>query len=302
MKSNKMQTVLDYFGLSPVQMGKVPKSYKDAVHEIRINSDLACGIEVEVENHHMNRQPNDHVWLVKGDGSLRNNGMEWITLPIEARYTPIALQELLGEGLAKECCFSPRTSIHVHLDMQKHTTTQVVDVVMLYTLMEDLLYRYTGRGRAKNIYCVPIVDTSMLHALSQRTLKQVLQNWAKYSGLNLLPLNTYGTIEFRHMHGTFDVTKVARWIRMLVSMVEYCLTQGTENIRKLALSDQRTFDMGKLLTEVFGEDASFLKYRSSADYIRGLDGVKTTFMSVNGWKDLTNSISSQSPYLSFKGK
>jgi hypothetical protein len=272
------KTVREYFGLNAVAVQDCSKIYGASADVI--DSDLAVGIEVEVESFTAARNPNGNVWILKGDGSLRNNGVEFITMPISARYAPAALDDLLGKSLSKDCCFSPRTSIHVHVDMQSFETNQVMDVVLLYTLLESLFYKYAGRGRIKNIYCVPVFDTSMLRGQAARNhLGATTDAWSKYSGLNLLRLKDLGTMEFRHMHGTFDAHKVSIWIRLITKLCTFARNAGSEYIRKLCQSAEGAIDVPNLLRDVFGSDADYLKYRSFEDVRRGLDAVRLAFVS-----------------------
>lgn len=273
------KSIKDYFGLTAPEIVNGAKYYGTPSLSLEsIDSDQAVGIEVEVENHALRKHPNQNVWMLKGDGSLRNGGVEYVTLPIAARWAPAALDDLLSAALSTDCCFSPRTSIHVHLDMQEYQTQEVMDVVLLYTMLEGLFYKFTGRGRIKNIYCVPVFDTSLLKGQAVRAHMGVTtEQWSKYSGLNLLRLRDLGTLEFRHMHGTFDVRKVSIWIRLLTKMCTFVQKRGTEYIRKLCQSGNQQLDVQKLLPEIFGEDARYMKYESFEDVRKGVDAVKLAF-------------------------
>lgn len=261
-----------------------------------IDSDQEIGIEVEVENHAINKHPTS-LWMNKGDGSLRNNGVEWITMPVAARWAPHALKDLLGESLNQDCCFSPRTSIHVHFNMQKFDTAQVIDVVLLYTALEPLFFKYTGRGRIKNIYCVPLMDTSLITGMNSSTLGHIIDGWSKYTGLNILPLRELGTIEARHMHGTFDHRKVVIWIRLWIKLMEYCRKQGTPAIRRLLLELGPNTDYQQLLNDIFGVvDAGYLKYESPKDLARSVNVVKRAFLTPTLWQTLVKQVTKTSDY------
>lgn len=276
------KTIKEYFGLSdPGILLDCKKHFPNPSIGLEvIDSDQGVGIEVEVENHQLKKHANAQVWVLKGDGSLRNNGVEYITLPIAARWAPAALEDLLSSSLDNACCFGPRTSIHVHLDMQQYQTQEVMDVVLLYTMLEGLFYKFTGRGRIKNIYCVPVFDTSLLKGQAVRGhMGATTEVWSKYSGLNLVRLRDLGTLEFRHMHGTFDVRKISIWIRLLTKLCTYTQKMGTEHIRKLCLMGPHKLDMAALLTEIFDNDAQHLKYESFEDVRKGVDAVKLAFTS-----------------------
>lgn len=290
------KTILETFGLREVSVLDPSPYYSklEAPVEV-IDSNLEVGIEVEVENHILKKSPGG-VWTSKGDGSLRNNGIEWITLPIPAKWAPYALRELLEESLSGECCFSPRTSIHVHFNVQSFTSAEVIDATLLYTALEPLFYKFTGRGRIKNIYCVPLMDTNLITGMGSQTLNNTIGTWSKYTGLNLLPIDELGTIEARHMHGTFDHRKISIWIRLWIKVLDYVRKMGTAHMRRMLLDLHQYTDYQQLLTDIFGADAMLLKYDSPADLSRSVGVVKRAFINPNTTIGLIRNVSKKSPY------
>lgn len=272
------KTIREYFGLNTVTGLDCSKYYKPPSLVETIESQMAVGIEVEIENHQLRHQPNGNVWVIKGDGSLRNNGVEYVSVPIQASWAPVALQDLLENALDKSCCFSPRTSIHVHLDMQQWEARQALDMLLMYTVFEGLFYKFTGRGRIKNIYCVPLFDTGMLASCMSKQFSTTLQGWSKYTGLNIIPLQSFGTFEFRHMHGTFDVRKVSIWIRLITKLAEYVRRTGTEAIQKILQGEMRNVDYREWIREIWGMDSEYLKFESYEDVRKGVDAMKTAFV------------------------
>lgn len=271
-----MSTVRQLYRMDAVKIFDPSKVYKGREAIEACKSELGIGIEVEVENHHVKANPNDYVWHGTADGSLRNGGLEYVSKPIPASWGSIAIQELLGQCLDEnECCFSPRTSIHVHINMQDVETEVVEDIILLYSVFEKLFFRFTGRGRVKNIYCVPLTDTNCLNSLLNVGFNNARGSWSKYSALNLLPIAEYGTIEFRHMHGTFDAKKVSIWIRLLTTLCEYVIAQKgcREEIQQMS----QGYDFPALLKKIFDTDSEYLKYQSFADVRQQLGRVRTAF-------------------------
>lgn len=292
------KSIIDIWGMSPVSIVDPTLAYKDMAGIIEtVDSDIEVGIEVEVENHELARPPH-RVWVMKGDGSLRNNGVEWITNPIQARWAPHALKDLLVDSISKICCFSPRTSIHVHFNVQSLEADKVVDIVLMYTLLEPLFYKFTGRGRIKNIYCVPLMDTNLITSMCSNPFGNVVDQWSKYTGLNILPLRELGTIEARHMHGTFDHRKVSIWIRLWVKLMEYCIRTSTTDLRRLLLEVHEMTDYQQLLVNIFGQDDSMqLKYESFRDLERSVNVVKQAFINTGNHLTIIKQVSKKSIYL-----
>ena len=253
-----MTTIREIYGLGDVQPYKYT-GLSTITSPYVVKSNELIGIEVEIENvgNDLNGNPNK-VWQVVDDGSLRNAGREFVTKPILAASSPVLLDYLFNIYLPKQCCFSPRTSVHVHLNMLDFTTNQVADVILLYALFERLFYKFTGRGRAKNIYCVPLVETNLLVGLCGRDLRET--GWSKYTGLNILCLSNYGTIEFRHMHGTSDVEKLSIWINLITALKEFVRSTNSKDIRTSIIQMDDDFDYLALMTRIFGEYTKYLKY------------------------------------------
>ena len=256
-----MSTIGELIGTS-VKAVKVPWKY-DGVDLVKIDSNELIGIEVEVEN----TQWIDRVtapWHLKEDGSLRNDGRELITDPIPASSAPVALYHLLSKVLSQDCSFSMRTSIHVHLNALDMTEAQVRDFVALYTIFEPALFNFAGRGRWKSVFCVPLNECVQLHIAHARKLSD--GRWEKYTSLNLRRLSDIGTIEFRHMAGTFDVDRVSQWIAIICKLKTYVLEAGTTKIRKDISQLAPHSDYNELAQRIFQEFAHLLGVSDPAVY------------------------------------
>lgn len=264
-------TIRSDFGLGEVTAQKIKDRFKKRTLEVEtetINNSRCVGIEVEVENHQLNETPSEYIWQHVGDGSLRNNGEEWVTTPIAAEDAPKALYELLRVCLSDQCSFGPRTSTHVHINAQDLNQVQVKNIVQLYCVFEKVLFDFVGKNRAKNIYCVPLYDTNLMRQFNQHSLGNSLESWVKYTGLNLLPLREKGTLEFRQMHGSSDPTKLTRWIRILLRLYEFVLSpkMSTKNaFTELMTSLGPDFDFHALLRDVFKEDSQLLPFTGWRD-------------------------------------
>lgn len=256
-----MTRIYKLYGIDNPKIYDAAVDYGKTSATVKIESSRAVGIEVEVENAKVARDFTSRVWTATNDGSLRNQGLEFVTKPIPAKWAPHALRELLGECLDnKECCFSPRTSIHVHVDVSQENDADVIGAVQLYSVFERQFFRYVGRGRSKNIYCVPITESACLAGIGDgHDSTYAHGSWSKYSALNLIPLNSYGTLEFRHMHGSFDLLKVSTWVRMLVTLIDWACAAGRNKVSTILQSMDENYNYNALLDEIFGEDAYHLK-------------------------------------------
>lgn len=293
-----MARVVETFDVQVPRAGTVPSSMSNDTG-VKIESKHLVGIEVEVENYLEDSGRLNPIWSKKEDGSLRNNGAEFVTKPIPACSAPAALQYLLKDFLPKDACFSPRTSIHVHLDFHNDEYDTVVDTLLLYSVFEKVLFRFIGKGRIRNIYCVPITTTQLLTDAAMRGGFQP-RYWEKYASLNLKTIATFGTLEFRHMHGTFDARKVSIWIDLLTKMKDYCLRMGTKHIRAIISSMDDNFDFKQLMLDVFGESSEYLKLKSIDDVHMQYHMVKQSLCKRGTVNDLGANLSTTSKLLRVK--
>lgn len=188
------------------------------------------GIEIEVENCNPrtgNRLELEKYWSRHDDGSLRNNGMEWVTI-----------DGLLGQDLsAALVCFNEnrgrawestfRTGLHIHMDVCNMDIEPFARLCILYALTERLLFHWVGADRENNINCLPwykaqadlpAIARLMSTLISPSSFQRTAANLSRYSALNLAALRKFGTIEFRHMQTTFDTETIKTWINLLMSL------------------------------------------------------------------------------------
>jgi|SRR5579859_5179557 len=295
-----MTTILETFELRAVANAKMAQKYLSVKDLPVIPSKQVIGIEVEVENYAARNGIPQTVWNFKEDGSLRNNGAEWVSSPIEADIAPYALHHLMNNMLSQDCCFSPRTSIHVHVNMQSWQADQVKSFVLWYTALEPLFYKFTGRGRAKNIYCVPVIESNIIGGFERSRLTDRIAQWSKYTGLNIHPLSSLGTIEFRHMHGTFDIVKVCTWIRIICRLCDWVNSKEVSEHRARLSTLNDTTDYPSLLREIFGDDVQYMKYNEYADIRDSTNMVKFAFSQPQTLDTLAREVSLEAPFFKFK--
>lgn len=221
------------------------------------------GIEIEIENiksggGQVSAYP---VWTVKPDGSLRNNGVEFVTTPIRGDRIWYALNWFFAH-IDKGYSFSPRTSIHVHMNVLNLTGPQIGLLTALYLTFERLLYNFVGGDRDKNNFCVPFGETCSITFILERMLHEgpFIENYDRwrYLGLNFDALRKFGTLEFRHLGGTDDKDKIVRWIQMLLRLKAYVIKNNVETGLKTIQNLNTDSQYRAFHAEVWGDLAPFL--------------------------------------------
>lgn len=164
------------------------------------------GVEIELEGIRDQNFQSEY-WHMKGDGSLRNNGQEFVckgpTGGVDLFNAVVEIDRFLFD---KNPDGNWRCSTHVHLDVRDMTGSEIKNLIIIYLTLEKLIFRLSGFHRYKNNFCCSI-------GFAQNQLRTLIDNWSiddtyaftnrligrwdKYSALNLVPISSFGTVEFR---------------------------------------------------------------------------------------------------------
>lgn len=231
-------------------------------------SDSLIGVEVELENmigifrkgHRLK------FWNITEDGSLRNNGAEFVfKQPLGGADIIKACMEL--EKFIRDNDYHPdltdRTSVHVHLDVRDLSPSQFQRLVILYTIFERVLFKFAGEERFNNIFALPLEGAQG----SMTDICQVFKcngdfrfhvdNTHKYASFNFKSLNRYGSLEFRHHKGEWKSGRLIKWIGIIQSLKNAAIN----DVELLDIHKKISFDgpMNYLKT-VFGKYSRYLGY------------------------------------------
>lgn len=229
--------------------------------------DTLVGVEVEVENIEFPIVLNT-MWNKHEDGSLRNNGVEYVTHPTSAKYIPIAINSLYtGLNKKNKPSFSDRTSIHCHINVQDMTMDQLKAFILLYLSIENLLYEYVGYKRKKSIFCVPLSHSgyvgrlkAFFNSTTTREFSRSITEWHKYTGCNIIPVKSYGTVEFRHLYGTGSIDTIINWLNVLLTLKEYAMTANLEQLFKTIVDLNTSSEYEQYLNIILGRYRHILSF------------------------------------------
>jgi hypothetical protein len=240
-----MATVTDYFGCTTPQ-----KCYGR-----KTNSGLLVGIEVELEKVQLLKHPDG--WTELKDGSLKDRGMEF-TIPVWHTHALEYLKDLFNSVKNPEA--SSRCSVHIHADVTTFTVDQIKSLIILYTIFERALYRYSGNRWDSN-YCVPIQTWAIGMNLNYMGFGDIAIRFMKYSGLNVFPdEGKLGTVEFRHMAGNKNPEYISDWINIIVRLVKYSKNQDYPILLNRINDMRATSQYWELFKDIFGDYRMILNY------------------------------------------
>jgi hypothetical protein len=130
---------------------------------------------------------------------------------------------------------SPRTSIHVHCNIQDLTPRQVWNVIFGYWLIEPGVLEICGPTRQRNHFCISARDASGVlgHVENELTkyptgadptlvlpFSRFDVGLCKYGSLNLATIHGFNSLEFRSMRGVYDQQTIVDWSVFLHYLVQ----------------------------------------------------------------------------------
>lgn len=261
----------------------IPKaaSYKGAPITKEVDAKLLFGVELEIENTRQNEWKYQN-FIGKEDGSLRNNGFEYVTSPMTYNNTVYGLQGFFTKYKITSSNYSERCSVHVHTNCLDLTWNQLSTILLLYQVYERVLYRFIGHERDNNIFSVPWHQTVLTYQLAaklKKTPTTIAGEWQKYTGLNLLRLQDLGTLEWRHMQGNCDVDYIATWLRIISRMFVWARTHTLEETEKMLTELNTTSAYADSLYAVFQDETEHLITGDYKDDLeRGVLALKFSFV------------------------
>ena len=221
------------------------------------------GIEIETETKDPYDAPSFTYWSVHQDGSLRDFGQEYVLKqPVKYEY---ALPEALAEFEKRTAKIpfikdSLSTSVHVHVNMLNESFKTMGNFLTLYSLLENILIRYSGPDRLSNLFCLPICDAeityhniiSMMKHAETKSYKSMMmnENHVKYAACNLSSFNQFGSIELRSFRGETDIKSIQDWVDIIYRILQYSRKDiSPRNI----LADWKSKEI-KILDDIFSKN------------------------------------------------
>lgn len=207
-------------------------------HPLIVGTNLA-GVEIELEGITA-RAPRFNYWTAKGDGSLRNRGMEFVcSSPWGGRDLYNAAIEIDGWLFTAQPEDTWRCSTHVHVDVRDMTVPQLKRMILAYAVYERILFKCSGFHRYKNNFCVALgfaqeLVTTLSNAWAlpdNQFINRLTGNWDKYSSINMLPIQQFGSVEFRISEAKWRKGRLIRLVNRFLSLKEIAMQpfEGTES-------------------------------------------------------------------------
>lgn len=184
------------------------------------------GIEIELENAH--HYPKIAGWSTKQDGSLRNNGVEFVFKTPAGGSLIKRRLDTIRNYIENSANFetNQRCSVHVHVDVRDLEWDELKNFILAYIIAEPFLFQVCGKDRAENIYSLSLYKGTQQLDLISRFFQIGIEGArllfrTKYTAFNLKALIDFGSIEFRGHAGTTDMSKILNWTNLLLKLKEF---------------------------------------------------------------------------------
>jgi hypothetical protein len=187
------------------------------------------GIEIEVEGTGLPVMAK--YWNNEQDGSLQGpESREYVLKrPMTLVEAKSALDHLDNEYKRWNTTVndSVRAGVHIHINCQHLTMTQLYNFMTVYLILENVLVKWCGDSRCGNLFCLRASDaewilTQIRHAAStKKFINAFHRDELRYSSMNVKALGDYGSLEFRSMRGTRDLGLIYMWAETLLGLREF---------------------------------------------------------------------------------
>lgn len=203
------------------------------------------------------------MWTVHNDGSLRQNGVEYVFAnPLWGGDIDAALQLFEDSTNGTTFVDTGYGSTHVHYNVGNLHTTEVMSIVVGWAILEDVFLTVCKPSRDGNNFAQRFnVLNNLVTTLSSsygankridRLFANVSQDYWKYANLNLATIRTFGTLEFRPYHSTWDTKEIRAWIDRIINFCKGMVAIGTP-VQVLELADR---DLDSFITKYAGVPAT----------------------------------------------
>lgn len=246
------------------------------------------GVEIELEN--IQRPVRVAGWKQEHDGSLRDNGREFIfdgakTLG-ESEKLLAALHKSFQDNDIRPKA-SNLTSTHIHIDVRDLTVEQLLSFIACLMVIEPDLMAASGVDRQNNYFALSTSESDhrlrdLMQVHDADSLRRFIHRQrvldARYCGINFNSIHNHGTVEMRYLCGQADPRNVMPWLVFYNNLKD--LAQEDVDFQALftSISERGTQDVIDLFKPNFPltQEGVLEGLRNAQDFVFHLETVNIT--------------------------
>lgn len=203
-------------------------SIQDVAAAVR---DAGVNCEAEGYNHSTRRY-----WKAVTDGSLGYyTGVEIVSPVLSGEEGIAEVRKVMDALTAIGCIVRVDCGMHLHIGADGFAINHLKNIAKCFVKFENFFdhimppsrradaNRFVMSNRSIHGGYTDLAANAGIDAINAaRNVEQLIRanQCSRYHKLNLMPLASYGTVEFRQHSGTTDADKAENWIRLLLAFVE----------------------------------------------------------------------------------
>jgi hypothetical protein len=255
-------------------------------------SEAVVGLEFENETLEEFVMPEIPGWNNHEEHSLRHFGFEYVLRSprgIDKLKKPVGLYfESMKSALGdlSHMLNSRRTSTHVHFDVGLLNPIEVINISLVYWLIEPLLMEFCGEVRKGNHFCLSAKDTLANINNLRKNIERgniwdsfTFSNEYRYASLNLASVYKFGSLEYRLMRGLSEEETLWTWINILEAVRKYGLT--LKSPRDLYLKFLKKIPAGDFARQVLGSELYSKLRQTLPVFFSEADEVREAFINLS---------------------
>lgn len=158
-------------------------------------------------------------WALTFDGSC---GYELISPILEGSEGLAQIKKACDVLKSLDCWCSKDCGFHLHVNVNYLSCEKIKAILLRYEKNSGFFNSLLDSSRHYNRHCLPIILSYLMDKIRSAdddTSKLFEYQKTRNCVVNLLSLQTYGTIEFRQHHGTIDYNEIEAWIGLILNFV-----------------------------------------------------------------------------------
>lgn len=190
------------------------------------------GLEVEIEG--AGGVSYVRGWDTHEEGSLKNDGREWVfERPFAGTDVVSAVTSLVEAYEGQDLIFGPDGSVHVHVDVTDLRLEELMRMLNISVMLEPVLVSWLSPERYANPFCqmvchndrhaghlARVIANAVVHEDTQRAIVELSNQQYKYSATNTSRMNDLGTVEYRFHRSCCDYESLIRLANVVLSIKE----------------------------------------------------------------------------------